>query len=76
VSSRAALYSLPGQSSQRIRGCQIHLTSCFSPVAGLVKLAGGGEPAGNELWSMVVTDLSVRASMAEKRMRPEKRDVG
>ena len=40
-----------------------------------MKLAGGAEPAGNEVWSMV-TDLSVRASMAEKRMRPEKRDVG
>lgn len=44
-------------------------------MAGLVKLAGGGEPAGKEVWSMG-TDLSVRASMAEKRMRPEKRDVG
>lgn len=44
-------------------------------MAGLVKFAGGGEPAGKEVWSME-TDLSVRALMAEKRIKPEKRDVG
>ncbi|KAG9954661.1 hypothetical protein KCU85_g255, partial [Aureobasidium melanogenum] len=38
-------------------------------------LAGGGEPAGNEAWSMGM-GLSVAGSMAAKRMRPEKREVG